>query len=115
MVLSPKSKLESCPVCESAKLNNRVLVKPGEDPQIFVECASCEAFVARYLLKSYTCEDPYRSFLRQMRQQRMSSGALTRERQREFEDRLAEDLALARELSSSPEEKDLEDLFEESS
>ncbi len=74
MSLQVKTKREHCKSCKSKNMQNYVMMEPGEDLTVFVECADCKEFVARYTLKFYTCEDPYRSFLRRMRNQRMSSG-----------------------------------------
>jgi len=113
MPLSPQSKRECCPKCKSYEMHNRVLVRPGEDSAVYVECAACGEFVARYTLKRYTCEDPYRSFLRQMRHQRMSSGALTHKKGQEFADKLWEGWEEAKRLSEASEIRHMEDLLEE--
>lgn len=73
-----RSKREHCPQCDSTQMHNYVHVVPGRDAEVYAECIDCGAFVARYTLRAYTSEDPYRSYLRLMRQRRMASGAATR-------------------------------------
>ena len=43
MALNLKSKRERCAQCDSAEMTNLVIVEPGEDMQVFVECAACGA------------------------------------------------------------------------
>lgn len=113
MPLTPHSKRECCPKCKSYEMINRLLVRPGEESAVFVECAACGEFVARYTLKNYTCEDPYRSFLRQMRHQRMSSGAAAHKTGQEFADRLWADWEEAKRLPAEGEIHHIEDLLDE--
>ncbi len=113
MVTQDRSKREHCPSCDGVEMHNHVLVRPGKDVAVFVACADCGEFVARYSLKSYTCDDPYRSFLRLMRQQRMASGSLAASKASGFADELKEEFDLARRLSAEREEtRDVEDLLE---
>ncbi len=112
MELDVRSKRERCPVCDGTAMHNLVLMRPGKDVAIFAECARCSAFVARYTLRDYTCEDPYRSFLRQMRQRRMASGSLARDTAERFQTELREDYAQARAIAdAAAEDRDLEDLL----
>ncbi len=74
MSLEVRSKRERCPDCDSRAMNNLVYMRPGQCVHVFVECAECGAFVARYALREYTCDDPFRSFLRRMRRRQSSSG-----------------------------------------
>ncbi len=113
MPLSPQSKRECCPKCQSYQMQNRVLVRAGEDSAVFVECAACGEFVARYTLKYYTCEDPYRSFLRRMRHQRMSSGVRAHKDGQEFAEKLWKDWEEAKRLSQAGDAQHMEDLLEE--
>jgi hypothetical protein len=82
------SKLEHCPKCDSTTMKNYVHIEPGKDTQVFVECAECSAFVARYTLKLYTCDKPYDSFLRLMHKKRMGSGGATQKELKAFEEDL---------------------------
>ena len=96
-----RSKRELCPECDSASLHNFVLVQPGEDAAVFVDCADCGAFVARYTLRAYTCEDPYRSHLRLMRSRDMSSGAATKEKGERFAAELWEGYQKAKKITDA--------------
>ncbi len=79
---------------------------------VFVECADCGAFVARYTLKEYTCDDPYRSYLRMMRGRDMASGADARKKGESFADELWSGYREAKETSLAKEETiDVEDLL----
>ena len=109
-----RSKREHCPECDATRLSNYVLVRPGEDTAVFVECAECGAFVARYTLRAYTCEDPYRSYLRQMRSRNMSSGAATHEKAETFAGELWAGYRDVKKLTGEQEEaRSVEDLLEE--
>ena len=109
-----KSKRELCPGCDSANLNNYILVQPGEDAAVFVECAECSTFVARYTLRAYTCEDPYRSHLRLMRSRDMSSGAATKEKGERFAAELWEGYRKAKEITDPKEiSHSVEDLLDQ--
>ena len=113
MALNLKSKRERCAQCDSAEMTNLVIVEPGEDMQVFVECAACNAFVARYTIKFYTCEDPYRSFLRQMRHRRMASGPALAKASANFSEELWSTYEKAKEMITSGEEtSDLEDILD---
>jgi len=67
--------MEHCPKCDSVNMKNYVHVETGKDTEVFVECADCGAFVARYGLKHYTSDDAYASYIRLMHTRRMDSGA----------------------------------------
>jgi len=112
MSLGGKSKREHCPKCDSVQMHNYVLLRPCEDLDVFVECASCGAFVSRYTLKAYTCDDPYRSYLRQMRSRTLDSGADALKKEESFSTRLWEDYKTVKELTAEKEEAaDIEDLL----
>lgn len=114
MPLQIRSKREHCPQCDAVEMHNFLLMRPGEDPAVFVECASCHTFVARYTLKCYTCEDPYRSFLRLMRLREQISASAVSSSANQFTERLWSDYAKAKEIAASQEETcDVEDLIGE--
>lgn len=114
MELEVRSKREHCPDCDGVTMENHVLMRPGRDVAVFVACSACGAFVARYSLKAYTCDDPYRSFLRLMRQRRMASGSLARDTAESFREELMEEFRTAKEISAGREEtRDLEELMDD--
>ncbi len=82
------SRLEHCPNCDGVELKNYMRIMPGEDVEVFVECAACGSFVARYTLKMYTSEKPYESYLRLMLQRPMVTGSQTQQAQSEFAETL---------------------------
>jgi RNase P subunit RPR2 len=107
-----RSKREHCPACDSVAMHNYVHVNPGEDVSVFVECADCGTFVARYTLRAYTCDDPYRSYLRLMRTRGHESGALAHKAGEEFSAKLWADYAEVKRLVQEREEiRDVEDLL----
>jgi hypothetical protein len=112
MAFEGRSKREHCPKCDSVQMHNYVLVRPGEDVDIFVECGECGTFVCRYTLKSYTCDDPYRSYLRQMRDRTTDSGSDALKKEEEFSTRLWENYRAVKDLVAESEETaDIEDLL----
>ncbi|MFH1682073.1 MAG: hypothetical protein ABIH26_15700 [Candidatus Eisenbacteria bacterium] len=114
MSLVQRSKREHCPRCGHVNMQNLLLVQPGEDVQVFVECATCGEFVARYTLRLYTSHDPYRSFLRMMRQRRLSSGAAALKQSGDFTKALWEEYRTAKErVRVNEETRKLEDLLDE--
>jgi len=44
---------ERCPKCKGEAFKNNFLLTPGHHARVFVECAACGAFVARYILHAY--------------------------------------------------------------
>ncbi len=61
------AKFERCPKCNSSEMRNIFYVESGEPPRVYVQCAKCGAFVARYTLSRYTSDKPYESLLRILR------------------------------------------------
>ena len=113
MTLVEVSKREHCPACDATQMSNFVHVRPGNDVEVYVECAACKTFVARYTLRAYTCEDPYRSYLRFMRRRRMSSGAAAHKKADEYVKELWDGYARAKELAQAwEEERSVEELLD---
>jgi hypothetical protein len=46
-------KRERCPRCAHDAFRNNFLLRSGHHARVFVECAACGAFVARYILHAY--------------------------------------------------------------
>ncbi|MBN2538235.1 hypothetical protein JXB37_08170 [candidate division WOR-3 bacterium] len=67
-------KVEQCPQCHGRKMNNCAWVRTGEPVRVYVRCADCGAFVARYTLLRYTSEQTYESLLRNLRRFSYASG-----------------------------------------
>ncbi|MFH1729371.1 MAG: hypothetical protein ABIA04_13260 [Pseudomonadota bacterium] len=106
------TKREHCPKCKNTTSTNYVHVEPGKDIEIYVECANCKTFVARYNLKNYVSHDFYKSFLRLLHERRMSSGANTQNLLEEFKKETLETFEmLKKEIQENEETKSLEDLL----
>lgn len=67
-------KTEQCPQCSGKRMSNCVYVRTGEAVRVYVRCADCGAFVARYTLARYTSEQTYESLLRNLRHFAYASG-----------------------------------------
>ncbi|OYD15434.1 hypothetical protein CH333_05740 [candidate division WOR-3 bacterium JGI_Cruoil_03_44_89] len=63
-------KFETCSRCGSVDVKNNVYIKRGEPMRIYVECAKCGSFIARYTLTKYTSDKPYESLLKNLRKER---------------------------------------------
>jgi len=48
---------ERCPACGHDAFRNNFLLRTGHHARVFVECAACGEFVARYVLHAYV--DPH--------------------------------------------------------
>jgi hypothetical protein len=72
-----RAKLERCSKCGSRRMQNNVFFPMGGEVKVYVTCADCGAFVARYNVCGYTSERRYESFLHNLRFVRHSSGTRT--------------------------------------
>ncbi|MBD3369199.1 hypothetical protein GF402_02400 [Candidatus Fermentibacteria bacterium] len=72
-----RAKLERCTSCGSKRMKNNVYLPTGGEVKVYVTCADCGAFVARYNVCGYTSERRYESLLHSMRFVRHSSGTRT--------------------------------------
>ena len=69
----PKVKRERCPKCGSVEMVNYMFVDNSRI-RVYVKCAKCEGFVARYTIERYTSDKTYESMLRYLGKQRFESG-----------------------------------------
>jgi formate dehydrogenase maturation protein FdhE len=114
MAFEVRTKRERCPACDATSMNNLVHMRPGRSVDVFVECATCGTFVARYTLEAYTCDDPFRSFLRRMRRRRQTSGGAVAKDAAGFKDELREEYETAKRLVAEKEEtRFVEDLLDD--
>jgi hypothetical protein len=67
------ARLEHCG-CGSTEMKNNVYFCKGQKIKVYVQCARCGEYVARYTLTGYTSDEPYESLLRKLRFIRLSSG-----------------------------------------
>ena len=70
------ARLEHCR-CGSTEVKNNVYFEKGTRLKVYVECARCGGYVARYTLLRYTSDEPYESLLRKLRFTRLNSGKRT--------------------------------------
>ncbi|RKZ21850.1 hypothetical protein DRQ16_03055 [bacterium] len=110
-----KAKLETCPVCGSTKHENLVRIEKGGIIKVYVRCANCSSFVARYRVIRYTSDKSYDSLLRIFK---LSPGcpdcrsiiheveAFSEEVKREFEETV-------RIVEERPEKKKIEEMIKE--
>jgi hypothetical protein len=68
------ARLEHCPKCDSTDVRNHMYFREGQPIRVYVRCARCDEFVARYTLRGYTSDTIYESILERLRYQRLSSG-----------------------------------------
>lgn len=57
------AKAERCPKCHGTRMNNLVYVRTGQQTFVYVRCADCASYVARYVLSRYTSDADYESML----------------------------------------------------
>jgi hypothetical protein len=55
-------------------MKNNVYFCRGQSIRVYVQCASCGEFVARYTLRGYTSDTMYESLLERLRYTRLTSG-----------------------------------------
>jgi hypothetical protein len=72
-----RARLEHCPECGSVDMRNNLYFCRGQRLRVYVQCASCGGFVARYTLRGYTSNKTYESLLRRLRDARLTSGKRT--------------------------------------
>ena len=72
-----RARLEHCPDCGSTEMRNNVYFCKGQPMRIYVQCAGCGQFVARYTLRGYTSNKTYESLLGRMRFTKLTSGKRT--------------------------------------
>lgn len=69
-----KARLEHCPQCRSVGVKNNIYFCKGQPVKVYVQCAKCGGFVARYTLRAYTSDKTYESLLRRFRSAKLTSG-----------------------------------------
>ena len=61
------AKAECCPKCNATRVTNLVYVHTGQDTCVYVKCADCGSYVARYTLSRYTSEMNYETIIANLR------------------------------------------------
>ncbi len=92
------ARLEHCPKCHSTECRNNMYFCKGREIRVYVECAKCGAFVARYTISCYTSDRPFESILRKLRYAKLNSGKRTMKLLRGFEENVSGEFARVLEL-----------------
>ncbi len=71
------ARLEHCMKCGSTDVKNHVYFCKGQRIRVYMQCARCGEYVARYTLFGYTSDEPYKSLLQKMRFAPLVSGKRT--------------------------------------
>ena len=74
---SENVRVEHCMKCGGTTVRNNVYFHKGEPVRVYVQCAGCGEFVARYTLRAYTSDERYESLLRRLRFSKLNSGKRT--------------------------------------
>ncbi|MEO0098321.1 MAG: hypothetical protein ABIK99_06925 [candidate division WOR-3 bacterium] len=106
-----KAKRESCPKCGETLMINNVYVKTGESIKIYVECAKCGSFVARYTLFTYTSDKPYEVLLQKLKCLEYRSGKKALREIEEFNQSVAEEFRRVKSLLEEKPTESVEDLI----
>ncbi|MEO0076200.1 MAG: hypothetical protein ABIK33_04955 [candidate division WOR-3 bacterium] len=107
------AKKETCPKCKSTVLINNVLVKTGDNIRVYVECANCHCFVARYTLLTYTSDKPYEVLLRRLRCLEYASGKKALRELEEYNKYIEQEFLHAKSLAACEETKTIEEMIKE--
>lgn len=108
------AKKESCPKCDSTNLINYVHVKTGANIRVYIECAECHSYVARYTLLTYTSDKPYEVLLRRLKCLEYSSGKKALRELEEYSRNIESEFDHVRTLITSTEtEKTVEDMIKD--
>ncbi len=111
---SESVRIEHCPACDSVLTKNHVYLCKGEKPRVYIECAECGKFVARYTLLSYTSDKSYESLLQKMRFTRANSGKRTLRMVEGFEDEVKKEFEHVLEIvKTNEDERYVEDIIAE--
>lgn len=78
------AKAECCPRCHGTRMTNLVYVCTGKETCVYVKCADCGSYVARYVLARYTSDRGYESLLANLRGYAHRSGKRCLEQIEEF-------------------------------
>ena len=106
-------KREKCPSCGSRKVVNNHYLSEGHHDRVYVECADCSAFIARYVIRAYV--DPafsFERFLAKARKEDFISGRNALSEFQAHQERAREQFARVKHLLAEGEASDpLRELF----
>ncbi len=86
-------------------MKNNVYFCRGQSIRVYIQCASCGEFVARYTLRGYTSDTMYESLLERLRYTRLTSGRRTMRIVEEFGSEVADEYRRALELIRTDEDQ----------
>ncbi|MBS4015376.1 MAG: hypothetical protein KGZ86_02950 [Candidatus Latescibacteria bacterium] len=107
------AKKEACPKCNSENLINYVHVKTGEHIRVYVECADCHHYVARYTLLTYTSDKPYEVLLRRLKCLEYASGKKALRELEEYSKNIEAEFNHIKSLTTTELAKTVEDMIKE--
>ncbi|BAS28708.1 hypothetical protein [Limnochorda pilosa] len=64
MAVNESTRVERCPACGSETVRNLVHWERGAPLEVYVACAACDSFIARYTVERYTSSESYEGLLR---------------------------------------------------
>jgi hypothetical protein len=107
------AKREACPKCDSTNLINYVHVKTGANIRVYVECADCHSYVARYTLLTYTSDKPYEVLLRRLKCLEYASGKKALRELEEYSKNIENEFNHVKSLTATESEKTIEDMIKD--
>jgi hypothetical protein len=109
-----RARLEHCPECGSVEMRNNLYFCRGQRLRVYVQCATCGGFVARYTLRGYTSNKTYESLLGRMRDTRLTSGKRTMRIVESFGDSIEEEYGRVLDLVKTAEDqRRIEEIIED--
>lgn len=109
-----RARLEHCPKCGSVEMRNNLYFCKGQRLRVYIQCAGCGEFVARYALKGYTSDKTYESLLSRLRDTRFTSGRRTLRIVEGFGEHVKDEYEHALELiKTQQDERRIEEIIEE--
>jgi hypothetical protein len=108
------ARLDHCMKCGSTTMRNNVYFCKGQNIRVYLECAECGSYVARYTLLRYTSDEPYESLLQKMRFTRVDSGREALRMVEAYDSDVQEEFKRVRELIKEHEDqRRMEQIIEE--
>ena len=108
------ARLEHCMKCGSTVMKNNVYFCKGQRVRVYMQCAECGSYVARYTLSGYTSDEPYESLLRKLRFTRLTSGKRTLSIIEEYGEEIEEEYEHVLELiRTAQDERRIEEIIED--
>ncbi len=106
------AKAECCPQCHGTRMVNLVYVRTGQATCVYVKCADCGSYVARYVLTRYTSDRSYESLLAGLRGFAHQSGKRCLEQIEEFGAMVEAEFARVQRLAiDKPQEHRVEEMI----